>query len=222
MVSRFGLTRRPFRLTPDPGAYVPLPVQEQTAAALVRVFRDHEAVAVLDGEPGTGKTLAGVRFLESLDFEIPRVMVNASRQMKPAELFQAILFDLGLPYQGLTEHELRLAVTGELLAVAESSRRFVLFIDEAHNLSADAIEELRTLCNVESQGEPVAFVVLAGWTPLRALVAGNRSRHLCCDQRTAAAQKSFRHCQPRRSAFEARRERAGVYAVIARHEGANR
>src|SRR5262249_4951742 len=50
--------------------------------------------------------------------DVPRVVVPNSRASQPADLFQAILFDLGKPYQGLTEQELRLAVTGQLLDAA--------------------------------------------------------------------------------------------------------
>ncbi len=175
MNPHFGLARRPFRLAPDPAAYAPTPPHEAAATTLGRAFRHGHGVALVDGEPGTGKTLAGVRFLDSLPTDTPRVMLAAPRQAKPAELFQALLFDLGRPYQGLTEHELRLSVTGELLAAAETDRRMVVFLDEAHHLTPDAVEELRLLGNLESPSGPAVFVLLAGLPAVRSLVAGNPS-----------------------------------------------
>ena len=175
MDPHFGLTRRPFRLTPDPAAYATTPPHEAAAAVLARAFRNGDGVALVDGDPGTGKTLVGVRFLDSLPADTPRVMLAAPRQAKPAELFQALLFDLGRPYQGLTEHELRLSVIGELLAAAETNRRMVVFLDEAHNLTPDAMEEIRLLGNLESPGGPAAFVLLAGLPAVRSVVAGNPS-----------------------------------------------
>jgi len=175
MDSPFGLLRRPFRLSPDPAAYSPTTGHEAAARQLARAFRHGDSVAVVDGEPGTGKTLAGLRFLDSLSNDTPRVMVAAPRQAKPVELYQAILFDLNRPYQGLTEHELRLSVMAEVLAAAEADRRLVLFVDEAHHLSADAMEEIRLLGNLESAAGPTAFVLLAGLPSVRTLIAGNPS-----------------------------------------------
>lgn len=175
MDPHFGLARRPFRLTPDPAAYSATATHEAAAATLARAFRAGDGVALVDGVPGTGKTLVGVRFLDSLPADTPRVMLAAPRGAKPVELFQALLFDLRRPYQGLTEHELRLAVTGELLAAAEQDRRLVVFVDEAHHLSADAAEEIRLLGNLESPAGPAAFVLLAGLPAVRSLLAGNPS-----------------------------------------------
>ena len=94
MDPHFGLTRRPFRLTPDPAAYATTPPHEAAAAVLARAFRNGDGVALVDGDPGTGKTLVGVRFLDSLPADTPRVMLAAPRQAKPAELFQALLTNL--------------------------------------------------------------------------------------------------------------------------------
>ena len=80
-------------------------------------------MAVADGEPGTGKTLLGLRFLESLPPDTQRVMAQVPPGVTPAGFLQAILFDLGKPYHGLSEQELRLAVYGELLAALGDGRR---------------------------------------------------------------------------------------------------
>src|SRR5262249_31930153 len=70
---------------------------------------------------------------------------------RPAELLQAILFDLGKPYLGLAEQELRLAVTASLLDAADCGYPTVLVLDEAQHLSQPAFEELRLLGNLETR-----------------------------------------------------------------------
>lgn len=150
-------------------------IHRDAVIALTRAFSEGGAVAVLDGEPGTGKSSVARQFLDALPPDTPRVMTAAPPRLKPAELFQAVLFDLGRPYQGLTEHELRLAVTGELLTAAEAGRRMVLLVDEAHHLTAEALEELRLLGNVESPRGPVLFVLLVGLPGVRDAVAANPS-----------------------------------------------
>lgn len=166
-LARFGLTRRPFRTTPDTGAYYPSATHETAAAALREAYSAHDGLALLDGEPGTGKTLVALRFLESLDDSITRIMLPAPRYTRPADLFQAILFDLGVDYHGLGEQELRLAVTGQLLTSLIGGGPTVMVIDEAQHLTADVLEELRLLGNLETRASKAAFIVLVALPALR-------------------------------------------------------
>ena len=172
----FGLTRRPFRPTPDTAAYSPAAAPDAALAAVQRAHADGDAVAVIRGEPGTGKTLLGLRFLEALPENTRRVIVHAPPHARPVELLQAVLFDLGHPYQGLSEQELRLAVHGELLTDLADGRRAVLVIDEAHHLSTEAGEELRLLGNLESREAKAVFALLLAQAGDEAWGAGFRQR----------------------------------------------
>jgi len=136
--------------------------QETVLASLRRAAESQESFATLIGEPGTGKSFVGLRFLQSLADDVPRVMVQASPNMKPTELFQAILFDLGKPYVGLSEHEQRLAVTAEVLDALHQQQTMVLLIDEAHHLLPASLEELRLLANYQSTDAQALFVLLVG------------------------------------------------------------
>jgi type II secretory pathway predicted ATPase ExeA len=78
-----------------------------------------------------------------------------------AALLQAILYDLSLPYEGRTEQELRLALTDFLLGNYAEGRRTVLLADEAQHLTAEVLEELRLLANLESRQGRALQVVLA-------------------------------------------------------------
>lgn len=157
--SPFGLVRRPFR----PGAYVPLAGHEAAVATVAAAFDRGDGVALVDGPAGVGKTLAARRWLAGLPADIPRVVPPAVPNARPADLLQAILFDLERPYQGLTEQELRLAVTAELLR----SPRTVLVLDEAQHLGPAAVEELRLLGNVETPDGAALFVLLVALPGLR-------------------------------------------------------
>lgn len=158
----FGLTRRPFRPTPDTAAYAPTAAHDAAFAAVMRAFADGDAAAVVHGEPGTGKTMLGLRVLEALPTDTRRVMLHTPPDARPVDLLQAMLFDLGHPYRGLSEQELRLAVHGELLVSLEDGHRVVLLVDEAHHLTAEAGEELRLLGNLESKDARAVFVLLLG------------------------------------------------------------
>lgn len=166
----FGLKRRPFRPTPDSACYCPTAAHEAASGVLARTFADSGGIVVLDGEPGTGKTLVALRFLESLPDDSFRILLPATKCAKPADFFQAILFDLGQNYQGMSEQELRLAVYGELLNAQCRGRGTVLLIDESHNLTGEVLEEIRLLVNLESVDAAALLIVLAGQSGLRELL----------------------------------------------------
>lgn len=166
-LAHFGLSRRPFRPAPAPELFVPAGPHAAAADRLRAAFDAGDGVALLDGGPGTGKTLVAVRLLESLGPAAVPVFLPSARFARPAELHQAILFDLGLPYQGMGESELRLAVTGHWLGEIAAGRRGAMVIDEAHHLGPDLLEEIRLLDNVEGRGTKAVFTLLVGLPELR-------------------------------------------------------
>src|SRR5256885_6400454 len=113
--TRFGLRRRPFRSTPDTDSYFPAATHELALHRLRRALADDEGIMLLTGELGTGKTLLARCLLEELDENTRCVLLTNSHVSRKGDLLQAILFDLGLPYQGLTEQGARLAVTESCL-----------------------------------------------------------------------------------------------------------
>ncbi len=165
--SHFGMDRPPFRPAVDAAAYFPAPSHAAALAALVAAFGRRDPVVLIDGPSGVGKSLVARKWLDDLLPDVPRVMIPTGRADKPADLLQAILFDLGKPYQGLSEQELRLAVTGHLLDAAGGGFPTVIVVDEAQHLSQSALEELRLLGNLESRTGAVVFAVLIAHPMLR-------------------------------------------------------
>jgi type II secretory pathway predicted ATPase ExeA len=158
--TRFGLRRRPFRPTPDTDAYFPAATHEAALHQLRRALDDDESLVLLTGEPGMGKTLVARRLLEGLDEPVRCVLLTNSHVARKGDLLQAILFDLGLPYQGLTEQVARLAVTESCLEHYREGGKTLIVVDEAHHLSADLLEELRLLSNLEGKDGKAVQVVL--------------------------------------------------------------
>jgi type II secretory pathway predicted ATPase ExeA len=158
--TRFGLRRRPFRPTPDTDAYFPAASHEAALHQLRRALADDEAIILLTGEPGTGKTLVARKLLEELDETVRVVLLTNSHVSRNGDLLQAILFDLGLPYQGLTEQVARLAVTDSCLEFYRGGGKTLVVVDEAHHLAADVLEELRLLSNLEGKDCKAVQVLL--------------------------------------------------------------
>jgi type II secretory pathway predicted ATPase ExeA len=168
---RLKLSRRPFRATPALDQYVPLPGCEAAIGALRSAFAGGSGLALLDGAPGTGKSLVALRFLESLGSEVLPIYVPSARFGTVADLHRSILFDLGRDYRGIADHELRLALVDLFLKSLADAKRAVVVLDEAQHLEPDVLEELRLLDNWDARGTKAAFTLLVGQPELRERLA---------------------------------------------------
>lgn len=159
----FNLTHNPFDLTPDPKFFVPTKRHNEALAALYYGIRRHKGFVVLTGEVGTGKTLL-LRCLlgllkESKDIAYAYVF---NGRLSPAEFLQYILSDFGVPTSGKNKSEL-LFHLGQFVVLRGSNKMTtVLIVDEAHHLSADILEEVRLLSNLETDDEKLLQMVLVG------------------------------------------------------------
>jgi type II secretory pathway predicted ATPase ExeA len=161
-VEHFGLVRRPFRSTVgDGGDWYPAPGHELVLARLAETIADDEGLALLTGEPGTGKTFVCRRLLERIGDDANQVYLTNGRFSDPTSFLQTILYDVSLPYEGKREQELRIVLTDFLLEQFAAGRRTVLVIDEAHHLNTDLLEEVRLWGNLEAEGARALQVVLA-------------------------------------------------------------
>jgi type II secretory pathway predicted ATPase ExeA len=160
--AKFGLRHRPFPVTPDPASYYPATSHERAMSRLLRGLEEGEGVLLLTGEAGTGKTLLCHCLLERLSADAATALLTAGHYDGPAGLLQSVLFDLSLPYQGLREQEMRLALMDNLLKTFKEGRRTVIVIDEAHHLDAGLLEEVRLWGNLEARAGKVLQVVLVG------------------------------------------------------------
>jgi len=159
----FKLARNPFDLTPDPACLVPTERHNEALAALYHGVRQHKGFVVLTGEVGTGKTLL-LRCLLGLLKESKDVAYAYlfNGRLSPTEFLQYILSDFGLPAIGKSKYELLLDL-GRFLASRGSMRMTtILIVDEAHHLSADILEEVRLLSNLETTDEKLLQIVLVG------------------------------------------------------------
>ncbi|MEZ6139279.1 MAG: AAA family ATPase [Zavarzinella sp.] len=157
-----GLRRKPFRSTPDTECYYASSSHENALAELNQFLLDSEPIALLTSEPGLGKTLAGYRLLENLPTGYRAVLLTNSHLRKRVDLYQAMLFDLAIPYHRLTEQEARLAWVESCLNYYQSGGQTLIVIDEAHHLSPDTLEELRLLSNLDGKESKAVQILLLG------------------------------------------------------------
>lgn len=159
----FNLARNPFDLTPDPTCFVPTKRHNEALAALYYGVRRHKGFVVVTGEVGTGKTLLLRCLLRLLkeSKEIAYAYLFNSR-LTPVEFLQYILSDFGLVTAGKNKSELLLDLGQFLISRGARKQTTVLIIDEAHHMSAEILEEVRLLSNLETSDDKLLQILLVG------------------------------------------------------------
>src|ERR1700677_4674132 len=159
----FNLKLNPFELTPDPAFLFSTKRHNEALAALYYGVRQRKGFVVVTGEVGTGKTLL-LRCLLRLLQESPDVAYAYlfNSRLSSTEFLQYILADFGLPTSGKNKGELLLDLSRFLVSRGAKKLTTVLILDEAHHLSADILEEVRLLTNLETAETKLLQVVLVG------------------------------------------------------------
>jgi general secretion pathway protein A len=179
-VSFFGLIDKPFSITPDPRY---LYLSERHAEALAHLLygiNESGGFIQLTGEVGTGKTTV-VRTLLSRVPQHADVAVILNPRVTPVEFLLTICEELGL---GLDEadrssvKEMVDALNRRLLAAHAEGRRVIVIVDEAQNLSAEVLEQVRLLTNLETATQKLLQIILIGQPELRELLDRTDLRQL--------------------------------------------
>jgi general secretion pathway protein A len=175
----FGLTERPFSLAPDPRYLYLSDVHREALAHLLYGLGEGGSFVQLTGEVGTGKTMVCRALLEQLPPDVDVAMIFNPR-LTSVELLAAVCDELRVPYpSGTTSLKVLVdALSQALLDAHARGRRTVLIIDEAQNLSARVLEEIRLLTNLETTKEKLLQVILIGQPELAELLARRNLRQL--------------------------------------------
>ncbi len=177
--AHFHLSRNPFDLTPDPNCFVPTPRHNEALAALYYGVRRHKGFVVVTGEVGTGKSLllrCLLRLLENSKDVAYAYLFNS--RLSPTDFLQYVLSDFGMPASGRNKCELLLDLSNFLVERGSKQMTTVLIVDEAHDLSADTLEELRLLSNLETTEDKLIQIILVGQPELDKKLDSNELRQL--------------------------------------------
>jgi putative secretion ATPase (PEP-CTERM system associated) len=158
----FGLQEMPFNLTPDPRFLYMSRRHREALAALIYGVREGKGFIVLTGEIGAGKTTLCRAFLRELDPQTTHVAMILNSFLDDLELLQAINSELGIASEAATKRQLIDTLNGFLLEEDLKGKTTVLIIDEAQNLSATVLEQIRMLSNLETETTKLLQVILVG------------------------------------------------------------
>jgi general secretion pathway protein A len=176
-ISYYGLKAEPFRLTPDPQF---LHLSETHQAALTVVVESilyRKGLAMITGPIGTGKTTilnAALQMLTDASKEqMPiRSAFLFNPTLSPDEFLEMILDDFRVVCPSTSKSGRLMALYKMLMETQQMGGTAVLFIDEAHLLSTQLLEEIRLLGNADTHQAKMLQIVLCGQTELAHFMNG--------------------------------------------------
>ncbi len=157
----YGLREKPFSLTPNPRFLFLAESHREALAHLLYGLEQGEGFIVVAGEVGTGKTTICRTLLERLGVETELAFLfNPSGSAD--EMLQSVNEEFGLPASGRSRRELLSQLNQFLLDKNRESKRVVLIVDEAQNLSTSTLEQIRLLSNLETTTSKLIQIILLG------------------------------------------------------------
>ncbi len=175
----FGLTEKPFAITPDPRYLFMSEQHSEALAHLIYGISESGGFIQLTGEVGTGKTTLVRTVLGRLPAEVDVALI-LNPQLTALEFLIAICEELSTPPPEDKNSAKSLVDTlnRHLLAAHARGRRTILLVDEAQNLSPDVLEQLRLLTNLETAKQKLLQIILIAQPELRDVLARDDLRQL--------------------------------------------
>lgn len=165
--SYFGLNGSPFQLNPDPGFYFDSRGHNSALSYLKFGLYQAEGFIVITGDIGAGKTTLVRTLLSDIDTDKVVAAQLVSTQLEAGDLLRSAITAFGIPPTGQSKADLIATLEAFLTMLATQNKRAVLIVDEAQNLSRDAIEELRMLSNFQFGHQALLQSFLIGQPELR-------------------------------------------------------
>ena len=165
----YGLKEYPFNVTADPSFYFSSTHHAEAFSHLIYGIENRKGILVITGEIGTGKTTLCRTLLNRLDQKTKTAFILYPN-FSELQLLQLIIRDLGIEMKAKNKAALINALNEFLLHQASDGNNVVLIVDEAQNLQARQLEQIRLLSNLETDKEKLLQIVLVGQPELSAML----------------------------------------------------
>ena len=170
----YGLTGKPFQLTPDPAFYFRSTTHRKALSYLGYGLAQGEGFIVITGEVGAGKSTLVAHLMSSIDPARLTVGQIVTSRLDEVEIVHVVAQSFGLDIDGHDKASALGAIEGFLHEEARAGRRCLLVVDESQNLSVSALEELRMLSNFQLGNHPLLQTLLLGQPEFRATLQASQ------------------------------------------------
>lgn len=174
----YGLSGKPFQLNPDPSFYFASRGHKRAFAYLEYGLVQGEGFIVITGEVGAGKTTVLRNLVEHLDHNRVQAAQLVSTQLDADNLLRAVATAFGIRVKHEDKARILAEIEAYLTALVLAHKRALLIVDEAQNLSAQAVEELRMLSNFQLGNQALLQSFLIGQPGLREIMQSSQMQQL--------------------------------------------
>ncbi|MBN1378709.1 MAG: AAA family ATPase [Gammaproteobacteria bacterium] len=159
--AHFGLTRPPFRITPDTTLFFSGADRGSVLEALTYVVMTGEGITKVIGEVGSGKTMLCRMLEEKLPDNVETLYI-ANPNVDADNILNVIAFEAGFKEKTANKLEIMQWLQSWLLERFANARRVVVLIEEAQGMPVETLEEIRLLSNLETGQDKLLQIVLFG------------------------------------------------------------
>jgi len=164
----FGLSAKPFQLSPDARFFYPSKEHKRALSFLQYGLGQADGFIVITGDVGTGKTTLVQTLLDDLDSQSVLFANIVTTQLEENDLLSLVCINLGIRVDQTKSKAILLDELQRFFSQrAAEGRRVLLIVDEAQNLPARSVEELRMLSNFTHDRKPLVQVFLLGQEEFR-------------------------------------------------------
>jgi general secretion pathway protein A len=156
----YGFAEKPFNVTPDPKFLYLSASHREALAAMVYGVTERRGYVAITGEVGTGKTTLIYTLLNRLSDKVTAVCVFHTA-VTFEQLLRTVLYELNIACNGSKDELLRDFET-YLREQLAHDKITALIIDEAQNVPAEVLEEIRLLSNLETEKAKLLQIVFVG------------------------------------------------------------
>jgi general secretion pathway protein A len=174
----YGFREKPFNLTPDPRFVFLSKTHKEAFAHLLYGVNHRVGFIALTGEVGSGKTTVLRALLSQLDADHHRTALIFNPCVSPEVLLQNINREFGIPTNASNHSSFLDSLNVFLLQQNAEGRTVVLVIDEAQDLEAPVLEQIRLVSNLETDREKLIQIILSGQPEFVQILKRNEMRQL--------------------------------------------
>ena len=166
----YGLTGKPFQLTPDPAFFFESGTHRKALSYLGYGLAQGEGFVVITGEVGAGKSTLVAHLMATIDPARLTAAQIVTSKLDGAEIVHVVAQAFGLMVEGHDKASALGAIEAFLHDEAREGRRCLLIVDESQNLDISALEELRMLSNFQLGSHPLLQTLLLGQPEFREVI----------------------------------------------------